>query len=60
MPDGPLIGIDIEAIQTAVEALDDAGIDVQDVDDIRNEDGKVRWTMTAEAETRTADLDDFK
>jgi len=61
MDDPALGGIDVEAIQQAVDALGDHGIDVAAIEriDRSGEDGRVRWTMTCEADTRTADLGDF-
>lgn len=64
MPEGvqSLIGTDIEAVRDAVQTLDEAGfsiVDVGDIDRERSDDKRVRWTMTVEAETRTASLSEF-
>lgn len=61
MDDPAVGGIDIDAIADALRALDDQGIDVEVVEQIdrSGDDGRVRWTMTCEADTRTADLGDF-
>lgn len=64
MPEGvpSLIGTDIDAIREAVQTLDEAGFAVVDVDGIdrqKSDDRRVRWSMTIEADTRTASLDQF-
>jgi hypothetical protein len=61
MDDPAVVGIDIDAIADAIRALSDEQIDVEAVEriDRSGDDGRVRWTMTCEADTRTADLGDF-
>lgn len=61
MDDPALAIVDIDAVGEAVDALEDAGIQVESVDEIARdgEDGRVRWTMTMEADTRTTDLGEF-
>lgn len=60
MADDTIIGVDIDAIREAVAALRDADVRVTEVETVdRNDDGQVRWTMTCEAETRHADVDDW-
>lgn len=57
-----LIGVDIDAVRDAVKTLDEAGFSVVDIGEIdreQSDDQRVRWTMTVEAETRTASLDEF-
>lgn len=61
MDDPALGGIDIDAISRAVDTLEDEGIHVEAVESIgrTGDDGRVRWVMTCEADTRSADLTDF-
>lgn len=61
MDDPALGGIDVDAISDAIEALQDQGIDVEVIQSIdrSGDDGRVRWEMTCESDTRTADLGDF-
>jgi hypothetical protein len=58
-----LIGVDVDAVQDAVQALADADIDVTGVEDIdRTEQASnqtVAFTLECRAATRTASLDDF-
>ena len=61
MPDASIIGVDIDAIRDAIDALEDVEVRVTDIEtvDRENDEQQVRWTMTCQAETRTASLDDF-
>lgn len=58
-----LLGVDVDAVQDAVEALADAGIDVTGVEDIdrtgQDSNQTVSFTLDCRAATRTASLDDF-
>lgn len=59
---GSIIPQDIDAIREAVEALDGVEVTVTDIDtvDRGGDDERTRWSMTCEAETRTASLADFE
>lgn len=59
MDDPSLHGIDIDAISSAVDALDDDGVTVTDIRDIDRDpdDGHVRFTLTCRAETRHQSID---
>lgn len=61
MTDPAIIGVDIDAIRDAVDALTDADITVTDIDTIdrQGDDDKVRFSLTCEADTRHADLNDW-
>lgn len=61
MGDPSIIGVDIDAIRQAIDALDGVDVSVTEVDTIdrQNDEQRVRWTMTCEAETRSASLADF-
>lgn len=59
-PPRPLAGIDISAIQDAVDALDAEDIRVDSIDDItRDDDGTVHWQMALSADTRHTSINDF-
>lgn len=55
-------GVDIEAIQQAVELLTDAEFQVMDIERANRQESdehRVRWTMTVETDARTTSLGDF-
>lgn len=61
--DDPAVGsIDVDAVSDALSALEDAGVRVEDITNIdrSGDDGRVRWTMTCEADPRTTGLSDFR
>lgn len=63
MSDEPsMIAADIQAVQDAVEALNDQDIRVTNVDTIDrdNPDKEVQFELTCTAETRTANISDFE
>lgn len=62
MTERPLAAVDIDAVSKAVDALDEADVqvlDIEGIDRVQTEDGKVRWTMTVEADARTQSLADY-
>jgi len=55
-----VLTVDIDAIQDAVEALDDADVAVTDVERVQAEDdGHITFDLSCRAERRTADVTDF-
>lgn len=57
-----LNSVDVEAVSAALDALNGAGINVEQVSDIdrTGDDGRVRFELTCEADTRTTSLNDFE
>lgn len=55
-------GVDVEAVQQAVDLLTDEDFQVVAVDGIdrdSSDETSVRWTMTVEKDARTSSLSDF-
>lgn len=48
---------DVDAVSDAVAALEDAGFSVEGLDDVERVNHGVRFSVTAEANTRTKPLD---